>query len=98
MSEGLGGTVEEEAGVMLSKPIVATYKAYLLDLPLTLAKDLLLFLAYRLERQAALLSALSACKTFHEVVEAQVAFLDTALADYAREARALIHHAREAVR
>jgi hypothetical protein len=94
----LGGTVEEEARVMLSEPIVATYKAYLLDLPLMLAKDVLRFLAHRLEKQADLLSALSVCKTFSEVIEVQGAFLDSALVDYSREARALLRDARRAVR
>jgi hypothetical protein len=98
LHEPLGATVEDGAGVMLSEPIVATYKAYLMDLPLMLAKDVLRFLAHRLEKQAAFLSAFSVCKTFSELIEVQVAFLDNALTDYSREARVLLHNARRAVR
>jgi hypothetical protein len=98
LHEATGGSLEEEAAVMFSEPIVAAYKSYLLDLPLTLAEDSLRFLAHRLEKQAALLSELAACETLTELVETQVGFLNAAFEDYGQEARTVVRHTRQAVR
>jgi hypothetical protein len=66
-------------------------------MPLSVARELLRFIAYRLEKQAALLSTLAASKTISEIIEAQTAFLDTALGDYGNEARVIVHRARRAL-
>ena len=88
---------EEEAAVMLSEPIIATWKAYFFDMPLMVVRELLRFMAHRFEKQAALLSRLAASKTATETIEAQTAFLDTALGDYGNEARAIVHRGRRAL-
>jgi hypothetical protein len=88
---------EEEAAVMLSEPIIATCKAYFIDMPLIVARELSRFFAHRLEKQATLLSALAASKTTSEIVEAQTAFFATAIREYGNEARAIVHSARRAL-
>ncbi len=60
----------DEAAVMMSEPIFATYKTYLVDLPLTVANETLRFAAHRLQEQAKLAMALTSCKSFTEVGEA----------------------------
>jgi hypothetical protein len=88
---------QQEATVMLSEPIIATYKAYFFDMPLMEAKELLHFVAHRLERQGALLAAFAASRTAAEIIDAQTAFLATALREYGNEAQAIVHRARLAL-
>jgi hypothetical protein len=86
-----------EAAVMMSEPIFATYKTYLVDLPLTVANEALRFAAHRLQEQAKLAQALTSCKSFAEVGEAQSQFIRAAIGDYRKEAGALVHRARDMV-
>ena len=88
---------QNEAAVMMSEPIFAAYKTYLVDLPLTVANETLRFAAHRLQEQAKLALALTSCKSFTEVGEAQAEFFRSAIGDYRKEAGAVVHRARDVV-
>ncbi len=87
----------DEAAVMMSEPIFATYKTYLVDLPLTVANETLRFAAHRLQEQAKLAMALTSCKSFTEVGEAQSEFFRSAIGDYRKETGVVVHRARDVV-
>jgi hypothetical protein len=86
-----------EVAVMMSEPIFAAYKTYLVDLPLTVANETLRFAAHRLQEQAKLALALTSCKSFTEIGEAQSEFFRGAIGDYRKEAGAVVHRARDVV-
>jgi hypothetical protein len=92
-----GGAAASEGLIMATEPMVAAYKAYFLDLPLTMTSETLRFAGHRLEEQAKLLASFSACKTLSDLAEAQSHFVQGALGDYRKEAGALVHRAREVV-
>lgn len=87
----------DEAAVMMSEPIFATYKTYLVDLPLTVANETLRFAAHRLQEQAKLAMALTSCKSFTEVGEAQSEFFRSAIGDYRKETGVVVHRARDVI-
>ncbi|MFI5015381.1 MAG: phasin family protein [Hyphomicrobiales bacterium] len=82
---------------MMSEPVLAAYKAYFVDLPLTVTNEALRFAAHRLQEQAKLVSALISSKSLSEAAEAQSAFLRGAIGDYRKEAGTVVHRARDVV-
>jgi hypothetical protein len=90
--------LESEAAVMLSEPIIASYRGYFVEAPLVAAAETLRFLSRRLSEQAHLLSALSECKTPSEAMQAQFAFLKRAAHDYGSEARIVMRRMSDVVR
>jgi hypothetical protein len=88
---------QNEAAVMMSEPIVAAYKAFFVDLPLTVTNEALRFMAHRLQKQAKFVSELSSCKTLFEATQAQSAFFRSALGDYRKEAGTVVHRVTNAI-
>ncbi len=89
--------IENEAAVMLSEPIAATCKAYLVDAPLLVTAEVLRFLSHRFAEQAQFLSALSRCRTPSEAMQTQLAFLESATRDYGKETRTIVHRVSDAL-
>jgi hypothetical protein len=83
------GTPQNEASVLTAKSILAAFKVYFLDLPLTVTNEAISFAAHRFGEHARLVSKLSSCKTAAEMAQAQSIFFDSTVDDYQKRTKML---------
>jgi hypothetical protein len=87
----------QEDMLKMAAPLQSAWHNACFDLPLAMLSEAIRFAGQRLQAQGEFLASLKTCRTVPEVLEAQSAFVRTAVDDYGAETSKIMEDVRTSV-